>query len=269
MKYVPALGAQNYNHAKNLLKRKLFVRYCKPRVDLIREMVKFAGLKGNEKILDAGCGNGDDLIQLRQRHKAGGELRGVDVSETMIALARRSNKKRKADIDFSIGDITRLAFPDEHFDLVMLKHVLHNIPDYQKALRECHRVLKRGGRLIVAVNSRKTMLVLRRLRPKIARLLKKNFFIDSDLHLNIENIAGKLQPPFADVQKRKFESLIVLKNAKPYLEHLDSGKDFWGVDAKSWQKVMDFSKNYLTRILKRNKVIRDSAIVGLAKAVKS
>jgi ubiquinone/menaquinone biosynthesis C-methylase UbiE len=150
-----------------------------------------------------------------------------------------------------------------------LKHVLHNIQNYKKAVEECHRVLKTGGKLVVAVNGRKTMLALRQLRPVIARLLNKKFYIDSDLYINIENIDKHLQPTFKKIKKIKFKSLVCLKNSQPYLDHLDSGKDFWEVNDTQWHKIMIFSKKHFNEILRRKGAIKDDVIVGLALAQKS
>ena len=237
---------------------------------MVKEIVAFLNIKGDEKIMDAGCGNGEDLVKLRQEHKHRGELYGLDISEDMISHAKTLNKKAKSGIRFIKRDIIRLEFPNESFDVVILKHVLHNIHNYKKVVEECHRVLKTGGKLVVAVNGRKNMLVLRRLRPVIAKLLNKSFFIDSDLHINIENIDKYLQPIFKKIKKIKFQSSICLKNPKPYLDHLDSGQGFWEVnDDRQWQKIMTFAKEHFKEILRKKGVIKDSVIVGLASAQKS
>lgn len=47
--------------------------------------------------------------------------------------------------------LTRLTFPDDHFDQILSFDVLEHIPDYRAALAECHRVLKPGGRLLLSV----------------------------------------------------------------------------------------------------------------------
>ncbi len=237
---------------------------------MVKEIVSLLNIKGNEKIMDAGCGNGEDIIKLRKEYKHRGELYGLDISEDMISHAKKLDKKAKSGIQFIKKDVTELEFPDESFDIVILKHVLHNIHNYRKAVEECHRVLKTGGKLVVTVNGRKNMLVLRRLRPVIAKLLNKNFFIDSDLHINIENIDKYLKPIFKKVKKVKFKSSICLKNPKPYLDHLDSGKGFWGVNNnEQWQKIMTFTKEHFSEILRKKGAIKDYVVVGLALAQKS
>jgi ubiquinone/menaquinone biosynthesis C-methylase UbiE len=100
MKSIRALGAKNYNYAKNLLKRKIFIRYCKPRVDLVKEIVAFLDIKGHEKIMDAGCGNGEDLLKLRREYRHRGELYGLDISETMIRHAKKLDQRAQSNIQF-------------------------------------------------------------------------------------------------------------------------------------------------------------------------
>ena len=116
-----------------------------------KETVAFAQPAAGEKVLDVGCGTGTDAIALRAKVGAGGEVVGLDAAPEMIAVARDKATKQGADIDFRVGLIEEIPFPDDCFDLVLTSFMLHHLPDdlKRKGLAEIRRVLKPGGRCLV------------------------------------------------------------------------------------------------------------------------
>ncbi|MBF6426890.1 class I SAM-dependent methyltransferase [Nocardia cyriacigeorgica] len=110
-------------------------------------IVGLAGDVAGRQILDAGCGSGPILAALRDR---GAIVTGFDSSAKMVELARR---RLGADAALHVADISgRLPFTDRAFDDVIASLVLHYLEDWAGPLAELRRVLKPGGRLIVAVN---------------------------------------------------------------------------------------------------------------------
>jgi arsenite methyltransferase len=116
-------------------------------------------LKGDEKILDAGCGRGLLLIGAAKRLKSG-KATGIDIwsGEDLSgnsADAVRANAKIEGVADrvrIENGDVRKLVYPDNHYDAVISSTVIHNIPDRaerDQAIREIYRVLKPGGQLAV------------------------------------------------------------------------------------------------------------------------
>ncbi|WP_020665008.1 class I SAM-dependent methyltransferase [Amycolatopsis benzoatilytica] len=101
----------------------------------------------DRRILDAGCGAGPLSAQLRDR---GAVVSGFDFSATMVDLAR---KRLGADADLRIADLSQpLPYQDQSFDDVIAALVLHYLEDWAAPLAELHRVLRPGGRLVLAVN---------------------------------------------------------------------------------------------------------------------
>jgi ubiquinone/menaquinone biosynthesis C-methylase UbiE len=106
-----------------------------------------AGDVAGREILDAGCGAGPLFAQLRDR---GATVTGFDSSTKMLELARQ---RLGEDAALQVADIAEpLPFPDGAFDDVVVSLVLHYLEDWTAPLAELRRVLKRGGRLILAVN---------------------------------------------------------------------------------------------------------------------
>lgn len=120
----------------------LFTRwYARPAVlDLLGDVA-------GRRILDAGCGSGPLLADLRDR---GATVVGFDASPEMIRLAR---KRLGDDIALSVADLTQpLPYEDEAFGDAAAVLVLHYLEDWSMPLQELRRVLKPGGRIVVVVN---------------------------------------------------------------------------------------------------------------------
>lgn len=105
------------------------------------------GLRGNERILDVGCGLGDALLGLAQDLGERGEAVGVDRSSEMVAAARRRPRDARCRVRFSVGDAVALDEPDGAYDVVRAERTLQWIPDTTAAVDEMVRVLRPGGLL--------------------------------------------------------------------------------------------------------------------------
>ena len=100
-----------------------------------------------DRVLDVGCGTGVLARAAADRVAADGQVTGLDLNEGMLAVAQRLRPQ----IDWRQGDATHLPFADESFDVVMSQFALMYFPDRPAALKEMARVLRPGGRLVIAV----------------------------------------------------------------------------------------------------------------------
>jgi demethylmenaquinone methyltransferase/2-methoxy-6-polyprenyl-1,4-benzoquinol methylase len=98
------------------------------------------GLHGN--VLDVACGTGDMVVELL---KYGCTVTGVDLSEEMLAIAKRKAESGK----WKVADAERLPFPDEAFDAVTCAFGVRNFVHLKQGLDEMMRVLKPGGRMVI------------------------------------------------------------------------------------------------------------------------
>ncbi len=111
-----------------------------------------AHLQPGEQILDVGCGTGTLAIEVQQRVGPTGRVFGIDPGARQIARARAKAAQHHLPIDFQIGVIESLPFPDQTFDAVLSTIMMHHLGDGLKrqGLAEIARVLKRGGRVVIA-----------------------------------------------------------------------------------------------------------------------
>jgi ubiquinone/menaquinone biosynthesis C-methylase UbiE len=114
--------------------------------------IDHALLGPGESFLDVGCGTGGVTIPGRLRVGREGKAAGIDPAPEMIATARKKAARRGLEIDFRVGVIEALPYPDGTFDAVTSSLMMHHLPrDLQvKGLAEIYRVLKPGGRLLIA-----------------------------------------------------------------------------------------------------------------------
>lgn len=121
-------------------------------------------IKPGDSVLDVGCGTGEVTLLAKTRAKAG-SVYGIDPAPEMIAVARRKATRKRLDIDFRVGVIESLPFPDSSIDVVTSSLMMHHLPEDLKVrgLAEIYRVLKPGGRLLVADFMRPTGSLLNHL----------------------------------------------------------------------------------------------------------
>jgi ubiquinone/menaquinone biosynthesis C-methylase UbiE len=108
-------------------------------------------LKPGESILDVGCGTGSVTLPAKQRVGKNGTAAGIDPAPEMIAVAHQKAVHSGLDIDFRVGVIESLPYPDGSFDVVTSSLMMHHLPQalQVKGLAEVYRVLKPGGRLMI------------------------------------------------------------------------------------------------------------------------
>jgi demethylmenaquinone methyltransferase / 2-methoxy-6-polyprenyl-1,4-benzoquinol methylase len=110
-----------------------------------RLAARLAGLSAGESALDVACGTGDLTALLARTPDA--RVVGLDFCKAMLDLARRKFPNLR--VEWVVGDAMALPFPDGSFDSLTIAFGLRNVPDAPAALREFHRILRHGGRLVV------------------------------------------------------------------------------------------------------------------------
>ena len=123
------------------------------------EIFESIGLRGNEKVLDVGCGSGLLLNGAAMRLTSGKAL-GIDIwspqsgGGNLELFWKNAKAEGVADkIEFKEADARNMPFEDAAFDVVLssgaLHHISHDFDDHERAVREMVRVLKPGGKIVI------------------------------------------------------------------------------------------------------------------------
>lgn len=142
-------------------------------------------------MLEVGCGTG--RLSARVRDEVGARVQAVDTSERMVDLTRERG------IDAQVADVQELPFEDGSFDCVAAGWVLYHVADRERAIAECARVLRPGGRFAAATLADENMSDLWDFlgSPRERRLT-----------FSTANGAAQLEPFFAHVEAREAEGTI-------------------------------------------------------------
>ncbi len=114
--------------------------------------------RAGERILEIGFGTGHALMALSRAVGPGGIVYGLDLSERMVRLARRNLKEAGLieSVRLRCGDAAELPYAAETMDGVFMSFTLElfDTPEIPRVLKECLRVLRSGGRIVVVAMSR-------------------------------------------------------------------------------------------------------------------
>ncbi len=122
-------------------------------IELIEELLAFAGIAAKsvpQAILDVGCGIGGSSIYLADKFAA--EVTGITLSPMQVSRARERAIQLGLEqkVSFQLANALVMPFADSTFDLVWSLESGEHMPNKEQFLAECYRVLKPGGKLIVA-----------------------------------------------------------------------------------------------------------------------
>ncbi len=125
-------------------------RHADSLIALNHVMAEHVALRRGESVLDAGCGVGGTSMWLAEEY--GADVVGVNVVDDHVERARRYGRERHLGgrVRFDVADYTATPFPNDAFDVVWAQESACHAPVKEQLTREVARVLKPGGRFVMA-----------------------------------------------------------------------------------------------------------------------
>jgi len=261
LNYIPDLYADDSALAARL---DIHDRYTIPAVNVMAWALSFIEWRGDERVLDVGCGPGrwySDLLQ----YCPNATYIGIDLFPRMVT----AHPNRDA---VAVGDGQALPFPDHSFDVVMVNFVMYHLPDFDSAVREFRRVLKPGGQLMVTSNSMYNMPELQELIRRAVGLLMP-FGADvvqvpepSSERYTIEYGTRHLSRYFYAIVRHDLPTALVFPDSQPLLDYLESIRGARAPQLPlgvSWDDVMIIVREQVERLIDHFGEIAISKLSGL------
>jgi SAM-dependent methyltransferase len=152
---VQGLGLKLHGHHDGVIRRPRLYEYGAAigflgrRRRVYDDLAALSGAQPGDQLLDIGCGTGYFTRRAARNVTPGGHAIGIDQSPPMIEYASR---QAPANCTFQLASAQALLYPDGSFDVVISSLAIHHLPpdDRPTALHEAYRVLRPGGRLLIA-----------------------------------------------------------------------------------------------------------------------
>lgn len=220
------------NWAKNINTDELciFEAFEGPVSPEYRFAIQLLGNLKNKKILNPGCGVGEEAVYLAQKES---KVWAVDISSGMLAVCRKliEKFKLKGKIVTKKMNVEDLEFEDSSFDLIFGNSILHHV-DIEKSAAEFYRVLKRNGKAVfIEPLFHNPFINYYRRIAKIVRTPHEHPLKDSDIAL--------FSKYFSQVKHYEFQFFTLLIFVYFYLfQRVSPNKD------RYWKKIIREGKKY-------------------------
>lgn len=249
---------EQYRSEANLAVRiRTHEQYGVPQIDFPGWVLELVEWRGDERVVDVGCGAGVYAAAARSRSRrylAGDLSPGMLRSLTAPALLRANL------------DAQQLPLANNSVDVLLANHMLYHVPQIDLALREFARVLAPSGRLIAATNSRDNMAELHALgREVLVDLGSSAPELRPTLSFTLENGRQLLQPFFDHVERHDLPGALIFPEAQPVVDYLASNRSLLqrllppGI---RWQDLIALLRQRVEQEISRNGGFRVNKLTG-------
>ena len=246
--------------------------YTRPEVDFTSWVLDHLDWRGDEQLLDIGCGAGEYIQPVCRRLSRGGFMAEADLSLGMLRDASgRVGPAAAAPVN---ADAMCLPFATHSFDVVLANHMLYHVPDIPAAVSEIWRVLRPGGFLIAATNDSESM---RRLFDELSvacASLGAPIQIPisaARTRFNLDNGADSLRPCFDRVVMDRLTSELVFPDSAPVVRYINSMRDFYEHQIPAgiaWEQLMAAVEEQVQRVIRKEGIYRVSKDTGVLVAAR-
>ena len=263
----PEYVTRQYRDASNLNARiALHERFSTNPYGLPRWILYHFELPGEATILEVGCGPGRLWTENLDLLPARWDITLSDASPGMVAEAE-TRLGSQWSFEFRVADVQELPFEGERFDAVVANHVLHYVPDRERALSEITRILRPGGTMYAATNGERAHSEMGWMQHLLNPSRPAERYLPTPLASSLENGAEQLSPWFSEVTLRRYEDALVVTEVRPLVDYLLLGpaadKAARELDADEFDRRVSELVERLEQEMAREGTIRITKDTGL------
>lgn len=217
------------------VKQRIFEQHRVSGTPLADHLLACLRLRGDEAVLDLGCGNGVQLEMLAPRLPRG-RVVGLDVAPGVLEAARTRMREAEIDHELVVASADDLSmFADDSFDRVMANYMMHYVPDLDRCFEETRRVLRPGGRFLLTTNSTRSMVELYDLHFEALRRVDAPAYLfkaSPKGRVSLENGAELVSGAFDRVELRRRPDVMRFTAPDPFLRFYSIGHNFCSASSK-------------------------------------
>ena len=182
-------------------------------------LYRMSDIQDGMNILEIGCGNGALWMENMECIPSHVHITLSDISEGMLRDARNSINDER--FSFSCFNAEKIPFEDESFDVVYANHMLFYCENIDLVVKECRRVLKKGGKLICSTYSKRHMKEI----TELVQEFDKDIVLSSDVlyeKFGLNNGNEILNRYFDSVECIRYEDSIEISDSEPLINYIVS-----------------------------------------------
>ncbi|MGC4744317.1 class I SAM-dependent methyltransferase [Micromonospora sp. DT201] len=202
-------------------------RYSELPNDVDGTVLKAVSLSRDADLLDVGCGTGAFLRDLAaQGHQ--GRLVGLDTSPAAVQALGGV-----AGVSAHLGNAMDLPFDAASFGVVTARHMLYHVPDVQRALAECRRVLRPEGIFAAVVNHSDATPRISALVADLVSAAGVELPVPPNSRVHSDNLPQMLESTFTSVVVHRYDNALVFDRPEPVIAFAVAQLSFYGVEPDS------------------------------------
>ena len=182
-------------------------------------LYRMSEIQDGMNILEIGCGNGALWLENMNYIPPHVHITLSDISDGMLRDAKNSINDER--FSFSCFNAEKIPFEDESFDVVYANHMLFYCENIDLVVKECRRVLKKGGKLICSTYSKRHMKEI----TELVQEFDKDIVLSSDVlyeRFGLDNGNNILNRYFDSVECIRYEDSIEISDSEPLINYIVS-----------------------------------------------